>query len=130
MPLTFDANWKVAKAHYVNKYGEYQAFLDSMTEDDVKKAVAGAAGKFPPTVDAWVLAVSGGTMNATVEQGSHQTENPKGGGAGFTIHFTIRVNGKANHCYLGQKMDGSWFINAMTYAKPGGGGFELALPNP
>ena len=130
MPVTFKAGWKTAKPNYVANYGDYQAFLDSMTEDDVRKALKSAVGKFPPAVDAWLQGVDTGNMSADVEQGSHQTENPKGGGDGFTIHFTIRVSGKASHCYLGQKMDGSWFINAISYKNPAGPGFTIALPNP
>lgn len=125
MALTFAANWKTAKSNYTNKYGEYQAFLDSMTEDDVRKAIANTAGKFPSSIEVWMLGVRDGSANATVEQGSHQTENPKGGGDGFTLHFTLRVAGKARHCYLGQKMDGSWVINAISQAKPGG--FEMVV---
>ena len=130
MPLTFLPNWKTAKPNYVQNYGDYQAFLDSMTENDVRNALQDATGKFPPIVDAWVLAVTGGNMAATVEQGSHQAENPKGGGDGFTIHFTIRVSGKAHHCYLAQRMNGSFFINAISYKKPNGPGFEIALRAP
>jgi hypothetical protein len=130
MPLTFAPDWKTARPNYVANFGEYQAFLDSMTEDDVKKAVSGAVGKFPPIIDAWMLAVNGGTMNASVEQGSHQTEAPKQGGDGFTLHFTMRVNGKAHHCYLGQNNDGSWLISAVSYKKPNGPGFEVAVRAP
>jgi hypothetical protein len=128
MPLTFKPDWKVAKPHYVAKFGEYQAFLDSMTQTDVLNAIHGACGKFHPGIDAWMQGVSNGTSDAIVEQGSHQAEPPKTGGGGFTLHITLRVAGKANHLYLGQKLTGSWYIAAITYAKPGGG-FEMVTAN-
>lgn len=129
MPLTFKPDWKTAKPHYVTKFGDYQAFLDSMTQTDVINAIHGACGKFHPGIDAWMQGLSGGTTEGIVEQGSHQAEDPKIGGDGFTLHITLRVAGKANHCYLGQKSNGSWMINAISYAKPGGG-FETVKASP
>ena len=128
MGLTFKPDWKTAKPSYVAKFGEYQAFLDSMTEGDVRNAIHGACGKFPPDIDAWMQGVSKGTSDAFVEQGSHQAEAPKTGGGGFTLHLTLRVAGKANHLYLGQKMTGAWVINAISRAKHGGG-FETVIAN-
>src|SRR4051812_5762241 len=130
MALTFKPDWKTAKPNYVAHYGDYQAFLDSMTEADVRDALRGACGKFQPDIDAWMQGVSNGTSSASVEQGSHQAEAPRTGGDGFTLHITLRVAGKANHLYLGQKMTGAWVINAISRAKPGGGGFETLLANP
>ena len=64
-----------------------------------------------------------------MEQGSHQAENPKGGGDGFTMHFTMRVATKAYHCYLGQNNDGTFLVKAISYSKQGGG-FDMQLANP
>src|SRR5688572_6897758 len=72
MALTFHPDWKTAKPHYVAKFGEYQAFLDSMTQTDVVNALHGACGKFHPGIDAWMQTVSNGSSDAIVEQGSHQ----------------------------------------------------------
>ena len=54
MGLTFKPDWKTAKPSYVAKFGEYQAFLDSMTEADIRNAIHGACGRFPPGIDAWM----------------------------------------------------------------------------
>lgn len=129
MPIVFKAGWNVEKQSYVNKYGSYDGYLACLTESDASSALKSAQGKFN---DAWLntmLTDIQGQETATVEQGSHQTENPKGGGDGFTMHFTMRVATKAYHCYLGQKTDGSFLVNAISYAKPGGG-FAMQVANP
>ena len=72
MGLTFKPDWKTAKPSYVAKFGEYPAFLDSMTEGDVRDAIHGACGKSPPGIDAWMQGVSKGTSDATFDQGSHR----------------------------------------------------------
>ncbi|HWD00729.1 MAG TPA: hypothetical protein VG456_28430 [Candidatus Sulfopaludibacter sp.] len=128
MAIVFKAGWNAEKPNYVNKYGSYDGFLMSMTEDDARSALNNAIGKFNDATVNTMLTNIQGTETATVEQGSHQAENPKGGGDGFTMHFTMRVATKAYHCYLGQNLNGAFLVTAMSFSKPGGG-FTMELAN-
>ncbi|HJT89347.1 MAG TPA: hypothetical protein VJ732_15875 [Bryobacteraceae bacterium] len=130
MSIVFKPGWNQEKSNYAKKYGTYIGFLECLTEADAKNALKNAIGKFNDATLNTMLTDIQGSELATVEQGSHQTENPKGGGDGFTMHFTMRVATKAYHCYLGQKLDGNFLINAISFAKGGGKGFAMELANP
>ena len=105
MSLIFKANWNVAKPAYVEKYGDYQAFLASFNERDLRHAFleAEAATDFSDPTIKQLIATANSTaagQSLTIEQGSHQPEDTVGGG--FCLHFTGRLAGKAYHFYVVQ----------------------------
>lgn len=117
MGLIFKKGWNEARKDYVKKYGTYQAFLDTLTESLIVGAFRNARNHFS---DHWVLEFIDITVNSnrveqvSIEQGSHQPEDLKGGG--FCLHFTGRDNsGYAFHFYIIQNLDGTPRIIEISY---------------
>lgn len=121
MALTFKSGWNTARQKYVNKYGQYQAFLDTLNESVIRQAFIKAKDNF---TDRWVnefidiATNSKRSETVTIEQGSHQPEDMKGGG--FCLHFTGRDNyGYAFHFYIVQNSSGYPVIFEITYRDGG-----------
>ncbi|WP_306350794.1 hypothetical protein [Flavobacterium sp. '19STA2R22 D10 B1'] len=117
MALTFKKGWNTAKPGYEKKYGQYQAFLDTLTETSIINAFKNARNHFS---DHWVLEFidiatsSSRTERVTIEQGTHQPEDTRGGG--FCLHFTGRDNyNYAFHFYIIQNLDGTPKIMEISY---------------
>jgi len=123
MGIKFDPSWKVADPYYVRRFGQYQAFLDSVNQQQIMQALWLAAGHFNHPWVREILEDAGGPQGVhdiIVEQGVHQPENLRDGG--FTLHFTIRNDrGRAYHLYIKQKNNGSIYIDEisfMDYGRP------------
>jgi len=113
MSLQFKAGWDDEKKNYVTKYGPYEAFLKSFDQGAVTKAILAATGSFSPLAQQMLTdAKNTGGSVVTIEQGTHQAEDTSGGG--FKLHFTLRHNGKAFHCYVGQKNSGELYVTQIT----------------
>jgi hypothetical protein len=126
MGVKFAANWKQADPYYTKKYGQYQAFLDSVNQQQIMQALWLAKGHFLKLPAAEILNDASSTQDVTVEQGLHQTENLNSGG--FTLHFTVRNSkGKAFHLYVAQRDNGSIYVQEITWG--GKGGFQSDFYN-
>ncbi|RUQ32216.1 MAG: hypothetical protein EKK68_06285 [Candidatus Competibacteraceae bacterium] len=119
MGIKFDPLWKVADPYYVYQFGDYQAFLDSVNQQQIMQALWMAVGHFR---DPWVREIledassRQGLHDVIVEQGVHQPENLMSGG--FTLHFTIRNDrGRAYHLYIKQKDNGTIYINEISFKR-------------
>lgn len=104
MPLNFSPGWDREKSRYAANYGDYQAFLDSFKETDIRRMIFDARLKYSHQ---WVkdfIRIANDPFSReriTLEQGTHQVENLQNGG--FTIHFTGRDHyGLAYHFYVKQ----------------------------
>lgn len=119
MGIKFAPTWKQADPFYTRRHGEYQAFLDSVNQQQVMQALWLAKGHFMhPWVRELLEDASGNQHDLVVEQGVHQTENLRQGG--FTLHFTVRSDrGRAFHLYIGQKDNGSIYINEISWVDRG-----------
>lgn len=122
MGILFDPRWKIADPWYSMKYGEYQAFLDSINQTQVMLALWSADGHFQHPWVCEILAdanAAQGIHDVIVEQGIHQPENLRTGG--FTLHFTMRNDrGRAYHLYVSQKKDsGALVIDEISWAVKG-----------
>ena len=120
MAINFKPGWNVQIKSYASKYGPYQAFLNSFDENAINRALFDAKNKF---ADRWVNEFIGYAMDpfdkshvVTLEQGTHQTEDTRGGG--FCLHFTGRdTYGFAFHFYVHRQADGIPRIFKITYER-------------
>ena len=121
MGIRFAPDWKMADPWYTQKYGEYQAFLDSISQAQVLQAFWAAVGRFyHPWVKELLQDASApqGKFDVVVEQGIHQTEDMRQGG--FTLHFTVRSSrGRAFHAYILQEQSGTFYINEFSFKEHG-----------
>lgn len=116
MALNFKTGWDIALTKYVNKYGQYQAFLDTLTPLLIEQAFSDANSHFadPAAADFIRTVVASSTEAYTIEQGSHQVEDLPNGG--FCLHFTGRNSANvAFHFYIVQNLDGTPKIIKITY---------------
>ena len=121
MGIKFAPNWKIADTTYTRRFGDYQAFLDSVNQQQVIQALWFAKGRF---THPWVreilddASLPEGKDDVIIEQGTHQAENLTGGG--FTLHFTMRNDrGRAYHLYIKQNDTGSIYINEVSWMDRG-----------
>lgn len=121
MGIKFAINWKVADISYTRRFGEYQAYLDSVNQQQVMQALWMAKGQFSHP---WVREIIDdasqpqGRHDVVIEQGTHQAENLNGGG--FTLHFTMRNDrGRAFHLYIRQRENGSIYIGEVSWMAGG-----------
>ena len=125
MGILFDPRWKIADPWSAARFGEYQAFLESVTQPQVMLALWSADGHFQHPWVCEILAdanAAQGTHDVVVEQGVHQPEDLYSGG--FALHFTIRNDrGRAYHMYVGQEEQSgvlvikeiSWVVRGVPY---------------
>ncbi|MHC2068791.1 hypothetical protein ACYFX5_15090 [Bremerella sp. T1] len=117
MALKFKPGWNTELKKYADKYGEYQAFLDSFDEAGIAKALFDAKNRFNHPWCQSLIDVSMDPFSRrvfTIEQGAHQTENMRAGG--FCLHFTGRDDkGSAFHFYVKQKDNGLPEIFEMSF---------------
>jgi len=120
MALQFVDGWNQERQQYVDRYGQYKAFLDTLTEQSIRDAFEEAHGHFN---DQWAarfidLAIDQNGQVVKIEQGSHQAEDMPNDG--FCLHFTGRdPDGYAFHFYIQQRNDGTPFIFRITYRDGG-----------
>lgn len=121
MPLTFKPGWDREKTSYANKFGTYQGFLDAFREVDIRRMIFDARNKYSHQ---WVkdfIRIANDPFsreNIQLEQGTHQTENLRGGG--YTIHFTGRDHyGLAFHFYVKQQQNGTPYIFEISFSERG-----------
>lgn len=121
MGIKFARDWKIADANYTRRFGEYQAYLDSVNQQQVMQALWLAKGRFRHP---WVreilddASLPQGRHDVIIEQGIHQAENLRSGG--FTLHFTMRNDrGRAYHLYVSQNDSGSIYINEISWMDRG-----------
>lgn len=121
MGIKFHPLWKIADPYYVNHYGDYQAYLDSVNQQQIMQALWLGAGHFQHPWVREILADAGsrqGLHDVIIEQGLHQPENLMSGG--FTLHFTMRNDrGRAYHFYVKQNDNGSIYINEISFMERG-----------
>ena len=117
MALEFKNKWNEAIPKYVKKFGEYQAFLDTLNESAIRQAFARAEDQFTDTNVLALIRIANNSFNSeklTIEQGSHQPEDLQGGG--FCLHFTGRdSDGLAYHFYIIQNSSGYPIIIRVSY---------------
>ncbi len=121
MGIKFHPLWKVADPYYVSRFGDYQAYLESVSQQQIMQAFWLASGHFRHPWVREILADAGGPQglhDVIIEQGLHQAENLMGGG--FTLHFTMRNDrGRAYHLYVKQNDNGSIYINELSFMDRG-----------
>lgn len=120
MALNFRPGWNAPIPHTVARYGEYQAFLDTLTTLLIEQAFSEANSHFanPVAADFIRTAVASSTQVYTIEQGTHQPEDLVHGG--FCLHFTGRnAANTAFHFYVTQNQDGTPRIFEITYVSNG-----------
>lgn len=120
MALNFRPGWNAAIPRTVARYGEYQAFLDTLTTSLIEQAFRDANTHFadPVAADFIRTAVTSNTQVYTIEQGTHQPEDLVHGG--FCLHFTGRNTANtAFHFYITQNQDGTPRIFEITYVSNG-----------
>jgi hypothetical protein len=89
-----------------------QVYIDCFTEAELKNAILKAKGYFGDEFEGMITAAEGTEEVVTIEQGAHQPQNTEAVQGleyrgGFTLHTTVRWNGKAWHLYLSQAEDGT-----------------------
>ena len=119
--LKFKPGWNSEIAKYVHQFGPYKAFLMTLNEAAISKALFDTSGHFN---NQWVRELVKIAMDpfdrheVVIEQGTHQAENLRSGG--FCLHFTGRdTYGFAFHFYIRQKMTGQAEIFEITYSDKG-----------
>ena len=117
MAIIFKPKWNQEIKSYVKKYGEYQAFLNTLNEQMIKDAFIEAEKEFNDEAILSLIKIANNsdtTSNLIIEQGSHQPEDLENGG--FCLHFTGRDSHKlAYHFYIMQRNDGSIYIIRISY---------------
>ena len=121
MPLEFVHGWQHARPQYVQRYGNYQAFLRAFSENAIRRALFDARGHYR---DRWIqrfLDIANdpfSRQDIMVEQGAHQAEDVRGGG--FRLHFTGRdPDGVAFHFYVIQRNNATLRVDEITYMDGG-----------